>query len=217
MSALSGQPHPPSDPRSVNARGGGVVRAVPDPSLRAQFATALIAGVLLVASGLFLWRRPHPPAAGSTAEGAAAPSCSADEGPPIATPPPATLAPIALSGARILACQDPGPKKTPADQCDRLATIEKALASAVEQSSACVPDSLSGNTIEYVADVSFSRRKVNVLLPRAGRSLRDRKVLAACATAVKDALVSVALEGIDHHHARYKIALTATYGHATKG
>src|SRR5579863_1751381 len=154
MSALPDQPHPPSDPRSVTARPGGVSRAVPDPSLRAQFATAIIAGVLLVASGLYLWRRPRAPAEGLTAEGATSASCKADEaGPPIATVPSVTLAPITLSGARVLACQDPGPKKTPADQCDRLAPIEKALASAVEQSSACVPDSLGGNTIEYVADV----------------------------------------------------------------
>jgi len=87
----------------------------------------------------------------------------------------------------------------------------------VEQSSACVPDSLSGNTIEYVADVSFSRNKVNLLLPRAGRSVHDRKVLSACATAVREALTAVALEGVDHQHARYKIALTATYKHASKG
>jgi hypothetical protein len=218
MSALQDQPHPPSDPRSVILRGRVVSGAVQDQSLRMQLAAAVVTGVLLVASGLYLWRRPHTPTEAPRAEGASSASCKEDEaGPSVITPAPVTLAPITLSGARVLACQDPGPKKTPVDQCDRLATIEKALAGAVEQSSACVPESLSGNTIEYVADVSFSRGKVSVLLPRAGRSLRDRKVVAACATAVRDALVAVALEGIDHHHARYKIALTATYGRATKG
>jgi hypothetical protein len=155
---------------------------------------------------------------GSAGEAAASASSKEDEMRPLVSAPPApTLAPIALSETRVLACHDPGPTKTPADQCDHLVPIEKALANAVEQSSACVPDSLSGNTIEYVADVSFSRRKVSLVLPRAGRSLNNRKVLAACATAVRDALVTIALEGIDHHHARYKIALTATYKHTSKG
>jgi hypothetical protein len=218
---MSGQPdlrHPPSDPRPLIARGGIVSRAAQDRSLRTQFAMALVVGIVLVGSGLYLWRRPRAPAEAQTAEAAASAAFKGDEVvSSVSTPTPTGLAPISLSDARVLACQDPGPKRTPADQCDRLATIEKALANAVEQSSACVPDSLSGNTIEYVADVSFSRRKVSVLLPRAGRSLHDRKVLAACATAVRDALVTIALEGIDHHHARYKIALTATYKHANKG
>jgi hypothetical protein len=202
----------------MRARGGAVSSAAQDQSLRAQLALALIVGVVLVASGLYLWRRPHASTEGASVEALASASAKSEEaGPPLAPTPPQSLAPISLSDTRVLACQDPGPRKTPADQCDHLAPIEKALANAVEQSSACVPDSLSGNTIEYVADVSFSRRKVSVLLPRAGRSLRDRKVLAACATAVRDALVAVALEGIDHRHARYKIALTATYKHTTKG
>jgi hypothetical protein len=195
-----------------------VMHAGQDRSLGRKVALAVVIGVVLVGSGLTMWRRPRAPADAPAREPATAASSRDDDmSPPVAAPPPPTLAPITLSEARVLACHDPGPTKTPADQCDHLAPIEKALANAVEQSSACVPDSLSGNTIEYVADVSFSRRKVSVLLPRAGRSLNNRKVLAACATAVRDALVTIALEGIDHRHARYKIALTATYKHASKG
>jgi hypothetical protein len=60
--------------------------------------------------------------------------------------------------------------------------------------------------------VSFSRRKVSVILPRAGRSVRDRKVLSACATAVRGAMGGLALDGIDHQHAQYRISVIATYG-----
>jgi hypothetical protein len=218
VAELRERPHPPSDPRSVVARGRIVSRVGLDSSLRAQLSIALVVGVLLIAGGLYMWRRPHSAPDALTGPAAADASSRADEAvAPLGSASPASLAPIALSDARVLACHDPGPKKTPADQCDHLAPIEKALANAVEQSSACVPDSLSGNTIEYVADVSFSRNKVNLLLPRAGRSVHDRKVLSACATAVREALTAVALEGVDHQHARYKIALTATYKHASKG
>ena len=62
-----------------------------------------------------------------------------------------------------------------------------------------------------MADVSFSRHKVNVSLPRAGRSMHDRKVLRACSTAVRSTLQGLGLDQIEHQHARYKIAVTATY------
>jgi len=74
-----------------------------------------------------------------------------------------------------------------------------------------VPDSSSAGTIEYVADVSFTRHHLRVTLPRAGRSVRDRKVVHACASAVRDGMQSVALDGVDHKHARYSISITATY------
>ena len=52
---------------------------------------------------------------------------------------------------------------------------------------------------------------MSVSLPRAGRTVRDRKVVRACGTAVRGAVGAVALDNVDHEHARYKIALTATY------
>ena len=39
----------------------------------------------------------------------------------------------------------------------------------------------------------------------------DRKALRACSAAVRGALQGVALDGVDHQHARYKIAVTAAY------
>jgi hypothetical protein len=120
-------------------------------------------------------------------------------------------APVTLSEARVLGCHDKGPVKTLPDQCDRLSPIEQALARAIEQSAACVPSSTGSGSIEYVADVSFLRRKVHIVLPRAGRSVRDRKVVTDCAAAVRGGMQSVALDSVEHHHARYKISVTATY------
>jgi len=204
--------HPPSDPQPVRTRGAGAGFVVDDRPARAQLAAALLLGVLLVGSGLYLWRRPHasPEAMSSEAlaasaaalEGAAIVSAAADAGPP---------APVKLSDVRILACQDRGPKKTPAEQCDHLVSVEQALSRAIEQSATCVPPAEAGSSIEYVADVSFSRHKVRVAVPRSGRSLDDRKALGACAAAVRGAMQGLALESMTHDHARYRIAVTATY------
>ncbi|HTB76658.1 MAG TPA: hypothetical protein VK762_25600, partial [Polyangiaceae bacterium] len=118
---------------------------------------------------------------------------------------------VTLSEARVLACHDKGARKTPAEQCDHVATVEQAFAQAISQTASCSSSSTAGGTIEYVADVSFLRRKVKISLPRDGRSLHDRKVVGACATAVREAMDAVTLDGADHEHARYKISVTATY------
>ena len=204
--------HPPSDPHPALSRGSGPAVAEDRP-VRAQLVAALLLGLVLAASGLYLWRRPHAPADGTASE---APSASAGEADGAAAAVEAVVdaghpSSLQLSDPRVLACQDKGPHKTPAEQCDRLGSIEQALAHAIEENAACVPPAASGGTIEYVADVSFSRHGVRVTVPRAGRSVHDRKVVGACAGAVRDAMQAVALDGIDHQHARYKIAVTATY------
>jgi hypothetical protein len=173
-----------------------------------------VLGLVLVASGLYLWRRPHTPNEASDAD---APSASdaalvaADGSALAAAAPDAGIpSPVTLSDARVLGCHDRGPKKTPPEQCDHLAPVEQALTHAITQAASCVPVA-AGGTIEYVADVSFLHRKLSVLLPRAGRSVRDRKALRACSTAVRDAMQGLTLDGMDHQHARYRIAITATY------
>ncbi len=187
--------------------------------MRVQLAAALVAGLVLVATGLYLWRRPHLPAEAPATEAASAsaPAPVAAAGPPVVTADAGAPSPVTLSDARVLACHDRGPKKTPVDQCDHVPPLEKALTDAVEQAAACVPESVSSGTIEYVADVSFLRQKVSVVLPRAGRSVRDRKVLGACASAVRSVMSTVPLAGVEHQHARYRISITATYRRSARG
>jgi hypothetical protein len=182
--------------------------------MRVPLIAAMLLGLVLIASGLYLWRRPHvpvDPSGGDDPAGSAAALAPSEV--PVATAPPEAgpPSPVALSDARVLGCHDRGPRVTPADQCDHVAPVEKALSSAVEHAAACVPQAASGGTIEYVADVSFLRRTVSVTLPRAGRSVRDRKVLRACAAAVRSVMQQVTLDGVDHQHAKYKISVTATY------
>ncbi len=213
-------PHPPSDPRPALKRGGLTPREGQDRAIRVQLGAAVGLGLVLVASGLYLWRRPHTSADPLAAEAASASASAAvtSSGPPVVAAADAgSPSPVTLSDAWVLACHDRGPKKTPAEQCDHVQPLEKALTDAVEQSAACVPESVTSGTIEYVADVSFARHKVNVVLPRAGRSVRDRKVLGACASAVRTAMNTVPLEGVEHQHSRYRISVIATYRRSSRG
>ena len=216
--------HPPSDPQPSVLRAGriGSLFAAEERPLRTQLAAAMLVGLVLVAAGLWLWRRPPPPPETAAPDPVAAVAASAmavagDAAAPTAGGVTAASAPVALSDARVLVCQDRGRGHTPPDQCDHLGAIEQALGAAITQAAACVPPASGGGTIEYVADVSFSHHKVGLALPRAGRSVRDRKVLRACSAAVRGAFAGVPLDGVDHQHARYKIAVTATYRGSASG
>jgi len=193
---------------------------------RLQLGAALLLGLVLVASGLYMWRRPRSHETDGQVDDTAAAPVSAgllpgDAGGILgAFPADAGAASgVAITEPRVLACQDRGSKRTAPDACDRLAPVEKALADAINQAATCVQSggSSNGGTIEFVADVSFSRHKVGVSLPRAGRSVHDKKALRSCASAVRSALSGMALDSVDHQHARYKIAVTATYKGSAPG
>lgn len=244
-------PSPPADVKSVapsRLRAG----AGDDPDARPariQMVVALVLGLALVAVPLYLWRRPlgahaegdsSGPAASVSATGSAAPgdlgAILPGNGPSNISGANALVGPtsaaITLSESRVLECHDPGPNKTPAEQCDHLAAIEQAFAKAVTDAAGCVPASAGGGSMVFIADVSFGRKKnpIFVTLPRDGRNLgaanggvrnarasRDAssaKVVAACTAAVKHALlasVGEPLASAPHAHTRYKIAITASY------
>ncbi len=200
--------HPPSDPQPAMARSLRGDRSAEDRPGRAWLAAAFLFGMLLVAAGLYLWRRPPAP---ETATSAVVVAAAADAGASPAVVDAGSPSPVTLSDVRVLGCHDRGPTKTPADQCDHLAPIEQALSRAIEQSAPCLPPSGADENIQYVADVSFSRHNLRITLPRAGRSVKDRKVVGACATAVRSAMQAVPLDGVDHRHSLYKLSVVATY------
>jgi hypothetical protein len=183
--------------------------------VRIQLVAALVLGLVLVASGLYLWRRPHASGdASSSGTASGAPDADIGDAGAVAVVVEAGPPPVSISEPRLLGCHDRGPKVTPADACDHIAPVEQALSKAIEQSVACFPSTGDGATIEYVADVSFSRHKVRVSMPRTGRSEHDRKVVSGCGTAIREAMHALELDGIEHQHARYEIAVTASYrGH----
>lgn len=233
MADPSRTPDPPSEPRPPSARerkrrdeGGGLTRV--------QMGVAIGVGLGLVAIPLFFMGRHG--ASGSGQGPAASSSSSVDSGEvalalgdgPIRTsppPPPAAAVPpdagpgaiVLLSEPRVLSCHDPGPKKTPPNECDRLPAFEQALTKAIEQSASCVVAGSGGGTIVYVGDVSFARKRKPVVLhlPRDGRTVKGSKTVSACGASVKRLLSNFNLEG-QHAHTRYKISVVATYPAAPK-
>jgi hypothetical protein len=200
---------PPSEPRSTSRGSFSQLDIGAERPARLQMIVALILGLVLVAIPLYLWRRPR-------AESIAA-SGAADAGvDPAGSGAPAATAPVddgkpTLGEAKSILCQDPGPKKTAPEQCDHVVDIEKALAKAIEESASCVPRDAGGGTIQYVADVSFKRKALNVATPKETRTMKNTKVITACQAAVKARLGTLSLDPIAHAHARYKIAITASY------
>ncbi len=198
---------PPSEPRSASRTSFNTINVSGDRPARLQNIVILILLLVLVAIPLYLWRRPRAEsiAAGSAADAGVDPAAMA---------PPPTLqdeTKPSIGEARSLLCQDPGSKKTAPEQCDHVVDVEKALAKAIEDSASCVPREAGGGTIQYVADISFKRKAIGITTPKDTRTMKNTKVVAACQHAVKTRLQSLALEGVTHAHARYKIAITAGY------
>jgi len=209
-----------------------------DRPARLQMIAALVLGLVLVAIPLYLWRRPRSEAVTVTSEAqqAASAASAASAAAALSGPNAANGAggangaarasdadSVLLSEARVLECHDPGSKHTAATDCDHLASIKKALAQAIKDNASCLPTAAGGGTLVYVVDVSFQRKRnpVALTVPKDGRALRSATVAGspkasaaaanACAGAVKHALSGVSLDGLPHQHARYKIAITATY------
>lgn len=186
-----------------------------EKNTRTPLVMALLLGGVLVAAGLYLWRRPKGPDesafsalsdAGFAVEDVARTEATADAARP------ESASGLVFAELRVVGCQDKGPKRTPASECDRLPAVEKALLGAIEQTAQCVPAQVGGGSMEYVADVSFRKKRVGILLPKEGRSIRHAKTVRACGKAVKEAInASLSFDGLEHAHARYKIAVGVTY------
>lgn len=205
---------PPSEPRASRASLSNLESQIDSPA-RLQMIVALILGLVLVAIPLYLWRRPRAESIAVSRTGAG------DAGASLltTTPPPSNAndeSRLALSDARVQSCQDPGPKKTAPADCDHLPDFEKAFAKAIDESATCLPKDVGGGTIQYVADVSFKKKSIAVVAPKDGRTVKNAKAAGACAAAVKGKLSVLALDAMTHQHARYKIAITATYPGAVK-
>ena len=215
--------HPPSEPipPAMRTSSSPAAPSTVERPVRIQLFVALLAGLVLVATALYLWRRPRNVEGGaadsdSQADAGAAASIPLDAAMVTTSTPQAIDAgspnALSLSDPRIVSCRD-GAKKVSADQCEHIASVEQDLVRAIEQAATCVPSSAGGGTIEYMADVSFGRKvhQVAVTLPKGSRSMKNGKALAACGKAMKQAVKDLSIDGVEHSHSRYMISITATY------
>lgn len=203
---------PPSEPRP-SSRPDSVLDV--DKPLRLQMTVALVLGLVLVMIPLYLWRRPRS-AEGTPAVVASSPlTASSDTVAPGAAPgvtpapPPTKPSAVTVSDIRVLACQDRGSKKTPPSECDHLEPVEKAFSKAIVDSGGCVGD--KGGGLTFVADVSFARSHIGVVVAKDGRTIKGGRIAATCAREVQKKLEDVTLGQLTHAHARYKISASATY------
>jgi hypothetical protein len=194
---------PPSQPSPYRYLGrGGSERPV-----KLQLIIALVAGLILVAVPLYLWRRPRPEPIPS------ADAAVADAGAPVVASPvvafDAGASGITLSPFTTLKCESPGPGHTPPERCDHVSTFEDALSRAIRESGSCAPASKTSYTVSFVLESDFRRKKVQLFAGKSSSIKREKaRELLRC---VKRVLPNPDWTSIPHQYARYKVNVVATY------
>lgn len=205
--------HPPSEPRPIPGRPGA--DASNDRPARVQLIAALLLLLVLVVVPLYLWRRPRAAATDEGKNAAALALASAQIADTAAATPSAdpklhSRDGVTVSDSKILGCHDAGSKRTAPGACDRVPTFEAAIAKAVLDSAACVPQGTAG-AISFHVDASYARHKnpIRVTYTHEATTLAP-KIASACAADVKKALSSSSFDQA-HAHTKYEIAIDATY------
>ncbi len=201
-------------PREPSQREPALIPDVVDSAApsRIHLAFALVAGFALIAVPLVLW-------VGPSASDMAAPAPSASVEAPVASastgledtleqePASAPSDLVQLGKVWIDKCEKPGPGKTPPEQCDRQPWFEQALVRAIQENTACAPES-SGN-VSVVMRVDHRRQQVEVFAGKSG-TIRGRPAqgLLAC---IKRSIPDPDWNSLEHEHTKYIIAVMATY------
>ncbi|EYF02249.1 hypothetical protein [Chondromyces apiculatus] len=193
---------PPSQqsPYRYLGRGGG------DRPVRLQIIIALVAGLILVAVPLYLWRRPRPESIPSAdAATSASGSVSAL---PLTLPQPAPPA-VTLSPFTNIRCENPGPGKTPPERCDHVTFFEDALARAIRENVSCAPTGKAPVTVSFVLETDFRRKRLNLYSGKSSTLKRAKaKELIKC---IDRAMPKPDWGTIPHQYVKYKVNVIATY------
>src|SRR4051794_30699616 len=135
---------PPSQPSPYRylGRGGG------ERPVRLQIIIALVAGLILVAVPLYLWRRPRPESIPSADAAVVDAGVAVPEGgSPIVAFDAGPAGGVTLSPYTTIKCENPGPGKTPPERCDHVTFFEDGLARAIRDNAACAPSSKTPFTV----------------------------------------------------------------------
>jgi hypothetical protein len=193
--------------------GGRVQRDV-----RLQAALALVIGIAVVAVPLFIWGRNKKH--GGAGEVASTSTSVEDAGPPTVSfgDAGAQVAvdaggrTVAFGEPRYLRCQNPGPTKTLPEKCDHVGPIEELVTKAIaERGATCIPPLSSAQTVSFVVDVSFKRKKMRVKDGKEGSTmpLATRKRMITC---IEKGLGAPNWDSVGHAHQRYVFSFLATFG-----
>jgi len=209
----------PSAPSDPSLRRLGVGKDTQhDRPLRAQLVVALVAGLILLAVPLYLWRRPGP--SEHIAPEASAPSASVR---PLVIPVPlaqqidaSVTEPerVKIGPIRRVRCGASRGRGSSAEVCDSLGVLEKTFVNAIEQTVDCAPSKAKGGSINFVLEVDFQRKSWHVF-PGASGDWRGPAARRAC-RCVSRAIAAPNWESVVHRYGYYAIAALATYPPAPK-
>jgi hypothetical protein len=173
---------------------------------------ALVAGLVLVAVPLYLWRRPDQgarvdPAPLPTDAGVAVLDGAAPYVPLVDASPSSPS--VKLSAFKTVKCQDPGPGKTPPERCDHVTFFEDALARAIRENALCASAGDKGLSVSFVMDMDFRKQKLRLSHGQSSSVGKAKtKELFRC---VERAMPTPDWASIPHQHSRYVVSVTATY------
>ena len=178
-----------------------------------QLIAALLLLLVLVVVPLYLWRRPRAAATEENKPTAAqlASAQAVETAAPPVDPKVHTKDGVTVADAKVVACHDPGSKRTAAAACDHLPTFEAAFSKAILDASSCVPSGTPAGAIAFVADASYARHKspIHIKHGHEGTTMPP-KVVSECVADIRKALGATSLDQA-HGHARYDIEIDATY------
>jgi hypothetical protein len=216
-------PLPPSTPSGAPSSRTPTIGGRVQRDVRLQAALALVVGIAIVAVPLFIWGRGKKRGDDHGANASA--SASVEEaGPPTvffgdagaAVSVDAGGRTVTFGEPRYLKCQDPGPSKTPPEKCDHLGPIEDLVTKAIaEQVATCLPSLPTAQTVAFVVDVSFKRKRVKMKDGKDGSTMpaAQRKKLATC---IEKGLSAPNWDTVGHAHQRYLFQFLATFGATTQ-
>ena len=207
------RPSFPSAPSEPNLRrlGIGGARSGGERPVRAQLVVASVVGLILLAVPLYLWRRPSgtehslgASGASASAQVGAAPVGSdsvdrRDEQPA-----------VKLDAVQRVRCSASlSAKGQEGVLCDSLTFFEKALAESIRKNTGCAPKTGETGTLNYVMQIDFRRKWVNVF-PGASGQWKGPQARRA-AKCVERSLPRPEWQKITHQYSYYMIAIMASY------
>lgn len=214
---------PPSHPGGYRHLGTGSV----DRSVRVQMIIALVAGLVMIAVPLYLWRRPKAEAAterdvkkaATTQEAGgkqltqlsgAATSGSAEPARELSPPEQASTGrETTLGEPKMVKCSKAGGGKTSPEQCDHQPWFEESLVKAIRDNASCAAVDPKGGTINFVLDVDHKAKKVKVWAGKSGTiKKKGRKEAVGC---VARSMPTPDWSQLPHQYQKYQIAVMATY------
>lgn len=202
---------PPSHP---SYRQLGTASA--DRAVRVQMLISLVAGLVMVAVPLYLWRRPRAEAATLDEARKPAPAASAsaqtltalDNPTPVASAPTARVSGLLVSEPKMIRCSS-GRSKVSPEQCDRQTVFEESLLRTLQENTACAPEKGVSGSINFVLDIDHKTKKLHAWAGKSGSMKRaQRKKIVSC---ISKALPSVDWAQVPHQHQKYQLSVLATY------